>query len=297
MKPSYRVSQNQVGLTALCPVRSHPYSCSDGTEIEPHDHDYFEITLALDGTGLHRTPHYEAEVTRGTVVVMAPGAIHGFSRPQGLELVNVYYLAEWLLDDLSMLWRQPGLVATFLAPSLFKGMAVPRVPQGSLGEEALVSCLRELDDIRRMGARETPSLLYLRSALLKLLITLSEAFGEPEGAGMSAFRREIWMALEYVEQCVAQSEPFNLAGLARSAGLSSDHFSRTFHKATGQSPMEYYQRRRVQHACRLLLEASAGVTEVAKSLGFCDTAHFSKMFKQHQNCTPSEYRAKYGLKS
>jgi len=54
------------------------------------------------------------------VIVVPPGDVHAFAKVRGLEVTNVYYLAEWLLDELKSLWDQDGLVPLFLARSLFR---------------------------------------------------------------------------------------------------------------------------------------------------------------------------------
>jgi len=295
MTPEYTVTQAQVGLTAALPVRLRPLHCSSGIDIAPHDHTYYEITFVRDGAALHRTPHYEADVSRGAVVLVAPGAVHAFAAVRNLEVTNLYYLAEWLLDDLPLLWRQPGLVPLFLAPTLFRGLTARHVPQTRLADAPFAACLRELDDIESESARERPSPLYLRSALLKLLVTLSSAFGPQGEIQVSGFRREVWAVLERVEQCLAQTESFSVGELAASLGISSDHLARMFRQATGRTPMDYYQRRRVQLAGRLLLEPERDLADVARALGYCDSAHLCKVFRRHHGRSPRQYRALYGL--
>ncbi len=295
MKPTFTITQDQVAIAAARPVRVQHYRCPEAQDIGPHDHEYYEITVVRAGTSLHRTPFTETRIGPGSAIILAPGGVHEFIAPHALEVTNVYYLAEWLMDDLASLWRQPGFVPLFLAHTLFEDPATRHVPMGSLDATTMEACMHELEDIVCESQRNEPSLIVLRSALLKFLVTLSRSFEEEAPSRARSFRKEVWLALDRVEQCIAQSEPFRVAELAREVGISTDHLTRMFRHATGRSPMEYYQRRRVQKAGRLLLEADREITEIAHTLGYCDAAHFCKVFRRIQGRSPRDYRATYGL--
>ena len=68
-----------------------------------------------------------------------------------------------------------------------------------------------------------------------------------------------------------------------------------FRRATGLSPQDYFQRRRIQRACALLLDAANAATRVAAELGFADAAHFSRLFRRHMGMGPRDYRRKYAV--
>lgn len=294
MFPMHTITQEQVGISAARPVARSSLLIESG-EVAPHDHDYHEISLMCGGSAVHRTPHSDDVISRGDVIVVAPGSVHAFVQPHQFQVTNIYYLAEWLIDDLPMLWRQPALVPLFLASTLFGEGSVRRIPLGRLPEEALELCCAEADAIARENDRETPSLLLLRSALLKLMVMTSRCFESEMGDAARSFRREVWLTMDRVEQCIVQGDPFRVAEAAVAAGVSADYLSRLFRQATGDSPMEYYQRRRVRHAGRLLLDADREVGEVAQALGFCDAAHFSKVFRRVQGVSPRAYRQRYGI--
>ena len=57
--------------------------------------------------------------------------------------------------------------------------------------------------------------------------------------------------------------------------------------------MDYFQRRRIHHACTWLLNPRNSVTDVAVALGFSDAAHFSRLFSRYQRVSPREYRKMY----
>jgi AraC-like DNA-binding protein len=292
MNPLHTVSQEYVQLRADRPVRVQEFELARA--VEPHDHDYYEICVIRTGTGVHETQLYRSPLRAGSVVVIPPGGVHAISHVKGVTGTNVYYLAEWLLADLRSLWEHDGLVPLFLAERLFRRSEKIKVPQFDLSRKELAACLRELADIDREGSAAQPSIVLLKACLLKFLIALSRAYARSASRELGfQFRREVWRAMEHVEECVGECRPLRLTGLAQQLGLSPDHLTRIFSQATGWPLIEFYQRRRVQRACGLLLNPAAKVTDVGYALGYADTAHLCRFFKRYVGLSPRAYRKKY----
>lgn len=95
----------------------------------------------------------------GSVQVVAPGEVHGFYEIDGMQIINCAYLMEWLLCDLRELLAEDGLVPLFLHTALFSKVHRLRVPQWTVSDDVLESCLRELRDVVEECNREKPSLV------------------------------------------------------------------------------------------------------------------------------------------
>ncbi len=81
--------------------------------------------------------------------------------------------------------------------------------------------------------------------------------------------------------------------LAGIAGLSVSRFHKRFVDETGQTPMEYLTRMRLQQACELLRETNQPVTKIALDTGFSTSQYFSTVFKKGIGTTPSQYRQEH----
>ena len=79
--------------------------------------------------------------------------------------------------------------------------------------------------------------------------------------------------------------------VADKVGLSLRSFRRRFKDATGEPPMQYLQRIRLETAKQLLATSILGVDQIAYRVGFDDASYFSRLFKRKAGVTPSEYRA------
>ena len=86
-------------------------------------------------------------------------------------------------------------------------------------------------------------------------------------------------------------EPINICDLAAQFYISPSHLSRQFKTFYGCTPIQYLIDMRISEACRLLRENPEMEAKTASTLvGYNDQFHFSKIFKKHTGCTPSEYR-------
>src|SRR5688500_19393642 len=99
--------------------------------------------------------------------------------------------------------------------------------------------------------------------------------------------RRTRLAHEYILKNLDQ--PITPDCLARAIGLSRFHFSRLFRQSTGESPMRYVQRCRVEHAKRLINQGDLRMIEIAVSLGFYDQSHFSRWFRKLVGMTPRDF--------
>ncbi|MCB2185624.1 MAG: helix-turn-helix domain-containing protein [Deltaproteobacteria bacterium] len=81
--------------------------------------------------------------------------------------------------------------------------------------------------------------------------------------------------------------------LAPRFGMSPRNLKRRFKRATGDTPLAYLQRCRVESAKRALMAGRQGVEEVSAQVGYEDTAFFRRVFKRHTGQTPAAFRRKY----
>lgn len=84
------------------------------------------------------------------------------------------------------------------------------------------------------------------------------------------------------------SQPLSVQVLASRLFLNEQYFIRLFTQNTGQTPHQYIQNRRMSLAKALLLQ-NRNLTEIAEMCGYDNYSTFSKAFKKHYSCSPSDY--------
>ncbi|HEX6116147.1 MAG TPA: helix-turn-helix transcriptional regulator [Solirubrobacterales bacterium] len=88
------------------------------------------------------------------------------------------------------------------------------------------------------------------------------------------------------------AQPLDVAALARTALMSTAHFSRRFREAYGETPYSYLMTRRIERATALLRRGDTSVTDACFAVGCTSLGSFSARFTQVVGETPSAYRAR-----
>ena len=88
------------------------------------------------------------------------------------------------------------------------------------------------------------------------------------------------------------AEPLDVATVARTAFMSTAHFSRQFRATYGETPYDYLMRRRIERAKELLRRGDLSVTEICMAVGCTSLGSFSSRFNQLVGETPSSYRTR-----
>jgi len=81
--------------------------------------------------------------------------------------------------------------------------------------------------------------------------------------------------------------------IASDVGISPRHFKRRFKKATGEMPLKYLQRVRIEAAKEKLETTQDSISDIIWSVGYKDISSFTRLFKQHARLSPKAYRDKF----
>lgn len=96
--------------------------------------------------------------------------------------------------------------------------------------------------------------------------------------------------IHYMEENIQQN--MTLEQLASYFKYSASHFSMLFQKEAGVSPINFFIRLKIQHACQYIELTNLKLSEISVKLGFEDAAYFSRVFTKIMGISPSAYRKK-----
>lgn len=85
----------------------------------------------------------------------------------------------------------------------------------------------------------------------------------------------------------------NISYLCSMIKLSRGHFSKIFKTITGKTPIQYINQVRIEHGKDLLASTTLHIKDVARQTGFNDEFYFTRIFKQYEGCSPSEFKQAY----
>ena len=249
--------------------------------VEVHTHDFLEVAVLLGGTVTHLSQAGPQVLTAGAVTAVRPGQWHGYARPDGAVIGNLYLGEEllhselrWLLDigDLSRFLLRGGLSAERLdwhARSLVR------------------TRLSELADVRaRAGTAGAVQAVGLSIAVLAELARIRLDSGTGTSPFSAAVRRTVLLLGREPQR------PWTMAELAAEVGLSVSHLHREFRAQLGFTPMVWLARTRAEVAASLLVQTDGPVAWVGRQVGWPDPNYFSRCFRRAHGMSPTAYRAR-----
>lgn len=85
-------------------------------------------------------------------------------------------------------------------------------------------------------------------------------------------------------------EELSLSVISDYLKKNPSYVSGHFQKEMGESLTEYIHRERIQASIRLFNTTDCSVAEAAGSVGIHDLGYFTRLFRRHVGCTPSQYK-------
>lgn len=102
-------------------------------------------------------------------------------------------------------------------------------------------------------------------------------------------------AQNYIESKI--DEKISIEKLSAKFAVGRRNFDRRFIKATGNTPLEYSQRVKIEAAKKALETGRKTINEVMYDVGYSDVKAFRELFKKITGISPLEYRKKYNKDS
>lgn len=235
-----------------------------------HHHALVAITSGEGAFILNGTVY---SASKGDVFLIPPGMpIEGRSSKGGAVSFSILLFSGIRLAKREAAWHTSEL----------------KLPlSGKLSSKAggLAASLAEGSSRMDSGEYEvSPDVLHLKYRLHRFLDRLMNGdLDQPSPSGAVVGMES---AIAYMNEHYAKE--LKLEQLAGLAGLSVNHFIRTFKRRTNMTPLQYVEHRRMDKAKRLLFD-SGKIKEIARQVGYKDEHYFSRAFKKAEGVAPTLY--------
>lgn len=106
---------------------------------------------------------------------------------------------------------------------------------------------------------------------------------------LNEYKARVLLAINYINGNL--SKKLTLEEISRAACFSPFHFHRVFTSITGETPVDFLNRVRLEKAANFIVtNSSLSITEISISCGFSSLTVFSRAFKKHFGVSASEKR-------
>jgi two-component system response regulator YesN len=177
----------------------------------------------------------------------------------------------YLLDALSYTWiqmvaaevklDQPGLTA---------------IRDSELGFESVVL------------PHQSTRFYFRLCAVLRLERGILDLFNTAKNSSVPENAKVVSSVKQYI--CEHYPEKINLEELAALIPISKSYLTVLFKQSAGLTIWNYLVEVRMNHAKLMLLDQQLKIYQIANRVGYENSEHFSKLFKEYFGVTPKEYR-------
>ena len=245
-----------------------------------HASRQIELLHVLRGTLVSHLGNCRCEVPAGTTMLTPSGVPHRdeFDLDEGLDVLFVTFT-----------WAHEEDYLRVVSPE-----DLPRIARSRRSEVA-----QALEGLRMELAGGAPvDQLVANSRLLRVLLLLLRGVLDLSATAPTAGERDrgrtrrqelMLRAKQYMQE--NYSRVIGLDDVAAALNVSGYYLSHVFSAESNFSVFAYLTSLRLERARLLLRERDLNVAEVALEVGYQDANYFSKVFRKHVGCSPSEYAA------
>lgn len=273
-------------------LNDFPVFCQTKREIEMmefmHAHDGYEFHFSLSSVGIARIENIEYEFVPGKLTIIRPQAYHRIQTTQTSEYLRVILsIEESYLASLAE--QAPMIHDTITAWFPNEQVESMQLLLGIREEaESVLYLLRTLE--KEIEQKKPYFELIVRARLIELFVLLGrKAQQSSQSLPLSIpYQQLMNKVADYISNHLA--DPLSTADLAAQFHLSRSYLHKLFKQHTDYSPHQYQMLQRINQAKSLLSDSNEPITSIAITLGFRETAHFSRCFKEITGFTPSFFR-------
>ena len=123
----------------------------------------------------------------------------------------------------------------------------------------------------------------LKASIYKILATISQHRKRKTA-------KNKYTCIDQGIKLLEQNSNMKINDIAKLCGVSECYFRKLFKEYSGESPVDFRQRYRIEKAKQLLLsDEGFTIGEIAEELNFTDIYHFSKTFKKYTDISPRQF--------
>ncbi len=212
------------------------------------------------------------QIGSGDVIVIPPKTLHAISNQQSIDMTVIHFL-----DRTGSLEPMELEHVIHLPKSKFKDITV------------LTGMVRELWSAPAQENEKKIACDGLVQAIVGLFCAYAHGDFKSDGEELKFKNWEsIKLAVQHIQKNLADPD-LSVKAICQRVNISYNYFPVLFFKYTGETPLNYINRVRIDHAKTLMFNGAHNITESAFGSGFSNIQHFSKIFKSREGMSPSAW--------
>lgn len=259
--------------------------------VADHTHEFLEIIVIDEGSGIHSIDGCRYAVQAGDVLFINFGSVHAYESEKGMSQYNILINPEFFSEQLINSHNAEDI----LTLSVFEEFGTLksrfnfhiRFPGRELGEIAAIASMLHEEFTGKKKGYKGILISYVSILLLKSFRVRLDGLHGFHDAELCPLTPDI---IAYIrENC---TENLTLNDIAARCYYNPSYLSRLFKETYGISFKRFMGELRIKKAARLLTGTTLSVEQICHEVGYSDRKHFGKLFREYFGATPQQYRKK-----
>lgn len=236
--------------------------------------DQYVLIYCVDGSGWYRLGNMEYKVHKNQFFILPAGQPHCYGSSED---------DEWTIYWIHFRGKNAELFAGGVdKPQEIKLAFNSRITDRHNIFEEIFHTLEQGYDIENL--RYASSLLYHYLASMRYLSQYRKANRTEEENIPDVVDAAIHYMRENIENHISMQD------VIRYVGYSNTQFTNLFKRQTGYSPLNYFNRLKIEYACKMLRETNMHINQICYKVGFEDSLYFSRLFSKIMGTSPTKYK-------
>lgn len=250
----------------------------------PHSHDATELIFVISGALQEWIDGSVYEIAAGDVVIVNPKQLHHHIIQPSNDPVILFFAG---FNNYHFKGMEPN---RFTFPDRKPYLHT----EGIVRQDISNLCLRMISE---RYSNQAGQYFMQKTYLMQLLLMLMRQIVQAPNGNASSYHFETHhksYVVSEIRQYLTEhyAEKISLDLIAKNMYLSSAYISKIFKEETGEAPINFLIKLRLEQA-REQLEANnrKSIKAISTSVGYEDVYYFSKLFKKYYGVSPLNYRA------
>lgn len=234
--------------------------------------DQYVLIYCVDGSGWYCIGDKEYKVRKNQFFILPAGTPHSYGCDEGNEW-TIYWIH--FRGSLAEIYAEGAS-----KPQEINISTISRVSdRHNIFEEIFHTLERGFGT---ENLRYCSSLLHHYLASMRYLEQYRHATNDEETVNV------VDAAIHYMNENLENR--IKIQNVINYVGYSPTRFLMLFKKQTGSTPLQYFNRLKIERACCLLKETDMKINQICYKIGIEDSLYFSRLFSKAMGLSPREYR-------
>lgn len=236
----------------------------------PHSHDFFELSLCLDGHVEHKINGKSYDFKPGDILLLTPTDFHYEHAYETTNTLQIHFRENMLDESIINMFLNYG------SEMVFRFDAKTTANMKSL-------MLLLLEEYESNGENKDEYLRKLFGCLMLLFIRAAN-LNKKKLKEVSPLQKTMMYAHMHFRESPTLEEA------SKVCNMSKTYFCSAFRKYTGIGFVKYVNNLKLNYARKLIISTTLSITEVCYRSGFNSESNFLRAFKQEFGMSAQKYR-------